>query len=310
MAFLLACGACFSIGAYFGASPTDPLGVRDILGVGNANVARPIAPSTRAQTECPRPVKCEPPPRCEPEEIVREVQVERECPACEACPKVPEEAPEEAEEASDAASEESKPAAGVATNPLLAAARPEKEPTARVESKLDTSGDAGDANGDAIAEDGVPVPVPVPVQARERADHHALARRENGAEPGGVRGVARATGHRGRLRGVDGVGVRGKGEAGRGGRARGARRGRGAPRSASPRVASQGYTRRGGRAGGRRRRHRETLRHRAQGTVKSATRSELGFRFWFAGEIFGHGARHSEPRAPLHRCGDAVARPG
>jgi hypothetical protein len=165
LAFLLACGVCFSIGAYVGASPTDPLGVRDILGVGNANVARPIAQhSTRAQTECPRPVKCEPPPRCEPEEIVREVQVERECPACEACPKVPEEAPEEAEEASDAASEESKPAAGVATNPLLAAARPEKEPTARVEGKLDTSGDAGDANGDAIAEDGVPVPVPVPVE--------------------------------------------------------------------------------------------------------------------------------------------------
>jgi hypothetical protein len=165
LAFLLACGVCFSIGAYVGASPTDPLGVRDILGVGNANVARPIAQhSTRAQTECPRPVKCEPPPRCEPEEVVREVQVERECPACEACPKVPEEAPEEAEEASDAASEESKPAAGVATNPLLAAARPEKEPTARVEGKLDTSGDAGDANGDAIAEDGVPVPVPVPVE--------------------------------------------------------------------------------------------------------------------------------------------------
>ena len=87
----MACGACFSIGAYFGASPTDPLGVRDILGVGNANVARPIAPSTRAQTECPRPVKCEPPPRCEPKEIVREVQVERECPACEACPEAPEE---------------------------------------------------------------------------------------------------------------------------------------------------------------------------------------------------------------------------
>ncbi len=102
LAFLLSCGVCFSIGAYVGASPTDPLGVRDILGVGNANVARPIAQqSTRAQTECPRPVKCEPPPRCEPKEIVREVQVERECPACEACPKVPEEAPEEAEEASE-----------------------------------------------------------------------------------------------------------------------------------------------------------------------------------------------------------------
>ena len=48
-----------------------------------------------------------------------------------------------------------------------------------------------------------------------------------------------------------------------GGRARGA--GAAAARAnASPRVASQGYTRRGGRAGGRRRRHRETLRHRAR----------------------------------------------
>ena len=94
-----------------------------------------------------------------------------------------------------------------------------------------------------------------------------------------------------------------------GGRARGARRGRGAPRSASPRVASQGYTRRGGRAGGRRRRHRETLRHRAQGTVKSATRSELGFRFWFAGGISTAPVIRTA-RAPLHRCGDAVARPG
>ena len=166
LAFLLACGVCFSIGAYVGASPTDPLGVRDILGVGNANVARPIAQqSTRAQTECPRPVKCEPPPQCEPQEIVREVQVERECPACEACPKVPEEAPEEAEETSDAASEESKPTARVATNPLLAAARPEKEPTARVEGRPDTTGDVEDANGDAIAGDGVPVPVECPLCA-------------------------------------------------------------------------------------------------------------------------------------------------
>jgi hypothetical protein len=184
LAFLLACGACFSIGAYFGASPTDPLGVRDILGVGNANVARPIASSTRAQTECPRPVKCEPPPRCEPEQIVREVQVERECPACEACPAVPEEAPEEAEEASDVASEEPKPAAGAATNPLLAAATPEKERTGRVQGpKTDTLGDtddelhAGDTNttgdaehptgntttGDGDARDAVPVPVECPL---------------------------------------------------------------------------------------------------------------------------------------------------
>jgi hypothetical protein len=181
LAFLLACGACFSIGAYLGASPTDPLGVRDILGVGNANVARPIAPSTRAQTECPRPVKCEPPPRCEPEEIVREVQVERECPACEACPEVPEEAPEEAEEARDVASDEPKPAAGAATNPLLAAATPEKERTVRVQGpKTDTLGDtddeshAGDANtardaehptGDGDARDAVPVPVECPLCA-------------------------------------------------------------------------------------------------------------------------------------------------
>ena len=179
LAFLLACGACFSIGAYLGASPTDPLGVRDILGVGNANVARPIAPSTRAQTECPRPVKCEPPPRCEPEEIVREVQVERECPACEACPEVPEEAPEEAEEARDVASDEPKPAAGAATNPLLAAATPEKERTVRAQGpKTDTLGDtddeshAGDANtardaehptGDGDARDAVPVPVECPL---------------------------------------------------------------------------------------------------------------------------------------------------
>ncbi len=187
LAFLLACGACFSIGAYFGASPTDPLGVRDILGVGNANVARPIAASTRAQTECPRPVKCEPPPRCEPEQIVREVQVERECPACEACPEVPEEAPEEAEEASDVASEEPKPAAGAATNPLLAAATPEKERTGRVQGpKTDALGDtddeprAGDTNttGDAERSTGntttgdgdarhtrVPVPVECPLCA-------------------------------------------------------------------------------------------------------------------------------------------------
>ena len=191
LAFLLACGICFSIGAYVGASPTDPFGVRDILGVGNANVARPIAPSTRAQTECPRPVKCEPPPRCEPKEIVREVQVERECPACEACPEVPEEAPEEAEEASDAASEEPKPAAGIAANPLLAAATPEKEPTGRVRGTADTVGGtddefpAGNANttgdtnttrdtdatgdtdtsGDATARDGVHVPVECPLCA-------------------------------------------------------------------------------------------------------------------------------------------------
>ena len=186
LAFLLACGACFSIGAYFGASPTDPLGVRDILGVGNANVARPIASSTRAQTECPRPVKCEPPPRCEPEQIVREVQVERECPACEACPEVPEEAPEEAEEARDVASDEPKPAAGAATNPLLAAATPEKERTVRVQGpKTDTLGDtddephAGDTNttgdaehptgntttGDGDARDAVPVPVECPLCA-------------------------------------------------------------------------------------------------------------------------------------------------
>ena len=64
---------------------------------------------------------------------MREVQVERECPACEACPEVPEEAPEEAEEARDVASDEPKPAAGAATNPLLAAATPEKERTVRVQ---------------------------------------------------------------------------------------------------------------------------------------------------------------------------------
>ena len=182
LAFLLACGICFSIGAYVGASPTDPLGVRDVLGVGNANVAHPIGPSTRAQTECPPPVKCEPPPRCEPKEIVREVQVERECPACEACPEVPEEAPEEAGEASDAASEEPKPAAGVASNPLLAAATPAKERTGRVQGTADTirdmddeistgdvntTGDA-DTTGDATAgdaRDGGPDPVECPLCA-------------------------------------------------------------------------------------------------------------------------------------------------
>ena len=129
VAVLLACSASFAIGAYAGASPTDPMGVKGMFGVPRTQSSAdfssaPIGVTASASaTECPPVMKCEP-----AKEVVREVQVTTECPVCDACPSA------QTTEETVAVVEEQGPTkeptktATATTNPLLATARTGTEP--------------------------------------------------------------------------------------------------------------------------------------------------------------------------------------
>ena len=129
VAVLLVCGVSFVIGAFVGASPTDPMGVKGMFGVPRAQSSAdfssaPIGVTASASaTECPPVMKCEP-----AKEVVREVQVTTECPVCDACPSA------QTTEETVAVVEEQGPTkeptktATATTNPLLATARTGTEP--------------------------------------------------------------------------------------------------------------------------------------------------------------------------------------
>ena len=129
VAVLLVCGVSFVIGAFVGASPTDPMGVKGMFGVPRTQSSAdfssaPIGVTASASaTECPPVVKCEP-----AKEVVREVQVTTECPVCDACPSA------QTTEETVAVVEEQGPTkeptktATATTNPLLATARTGTEP--------------------------------------------------------------------------------------------------------------------------------------------------------------------------------------
>ena len=86
VAVLLACSASFAIGAYAGASPTDPLGVRHAIGIPVVPYADTSIGAAAARTECPPEKICDPVPKCDVKQFVREVKVEKECPKCDPCP--------------------------------------------------------------------------------------------------------------------------------------------------------------------------------------------------------------------------------
>ena len=129
VAVLLVCGVSFVIGAFVGASPTDPMGVKGMFGVPRTQSSAdfssaPIGVTASASaTECPPVMKCEP-----AKEVVREVQVTTECPVCDACPSA------QTTEETVAVVEEQGPTkeptktATATTNPLLATARTGTEP--------------------------------------------------------------------------------------------------------------------------------------------------------------------------------------
>ena len=130
VAVLLACSASFAIGAYAGASPTDPMGVRHAIGIPVVPYADTSIGAAAARTECPPEKICDPVPKCDVKQFVREVKVEKECPKCDPCPvtsttKTKEEKHEATKQSPvEQKSEEPKE---TQTNPLLAAARQAKE---------------------------------------------------------------------------------------------------------------------------------------------------------------------------------------
>lgn len=169
VAVLLVCGVSFVIGAFVGASPTDPMGVKGMFGVPRTQSSAdfssaPIGVTASASaTECPPVVKCEP-----AKEVVREVQVTTECPVCDACPSA------QTTEETVAVVEEQGPTkeptktATATTNPLLATARTGTEPgdlqtgksddaTGKKTTQGPETGDGGVKSGD------IPEPIQCPV---------------------------------------------------------------------------------------------------------------------------------------------------